>query len=275
MSQGSILGSLLFLIYINDLCSVCKFTTPVLFADDTNLFSSGTDLPAMANNINYELEQISLWLKVNKNYLNVKKTHYMVFTNKKSRTANLKISIDNQIIDEVCQTKFLGVIIDSKLTWKNHIFYICGKISRGIGMLIKARNYLNKAGLLSLYYSFTWSLYQVCTFVDKGVIQMIELGIQWQTWIVHKYTHPGCFIVDSRLTLLTLHTSQRTKLRFCGGNGLGVGVTKAPLVNFSVSKNFDLTKVPVTFFESHSYLTGVIAAELRQHLSNMNVIFSS
>ena len=111
--QGSILGPLLFLIYINDLCSACKFTTPVLFADDTNLFSSGTDLPAMANNINYELEQISLWLKVNKLSLIVKKTHYMVFANKKSRTANLKISIDNQIIDEVCQTKFLGVIIDN------------------------------------------------------------------------------------------------------------------------------------------------------------------
>ena len=149
--QGSILGPLLFLIYmyINDLCSAYKFTTPVLFADDTNLFSSGTDLPAMANNINYELEQISLWLKVNKLSLNVKKTHYMVFTNKKSRTANLKISIDNQIIDEVCQTKFLGVIIDNKLTWKNHILYICGKISRGIGMLIKACNYLNQTGLLS------------------------------------------------------------------------------------------------------------------------------
>ena len=78
----------------------------------------------MAYNINYELEQISLWLKVNKLSLNVKKTHYMVFTNKKSRTANLKISIDNQIIDEVCQTKFLGVMIDNKLTWKNHISYI-------------------------------------------------------------------------------------------------------------------------------------------------------
>ena len=54
-----------------------------------------------------------------------------------------------------------------------------------------------------------------------------------------------------------------------------VGVTKVPFVNFSVSKIFDLAKVPVTFFKSHSYLTGVTAAELRQHLSNMNVVFNS
>ena len=66
--QGSILGPILLIIYINDSCSVCKFTTPVLFADDTNLFSSGTDLPAMANNINFELEEISLWLKNNKTF---------------------------------------------------------------------------------------------------------------------------------------------------------------------------------------------------------------
>ena len=54
----------------------------------------------------------------------------------------------------------------------------------------------------------------------------------------------------------------------------GVGVTKAPFVNFSVSKIFDLAKVPVRLFASHSYLTGVTAAELRQHLSNMNMIFN-
>ena len=55
----------------------------------------------------------------------------------------------------------------------------------------------------------------------------------------------------------------------------GVGVTKAPFVNFSVSRIFDLAKVPVRLFASHSYLTGVTAAELRQHLSNMNVIYNS
>ena len=81
--QGSILGPLLFLIYINDLFSMCKYTTPILFADDTNLFCSGPDIKTMESNINNELTEISLWLKVNKLSLNIKKTHYMVFSKKK------------------------------------------------------------------------------------------------------------------------------------------------------------------------------------------------
>ena len=78
--QGSILGPLLFLIYINDLANVCVHTLPILFADDTNLFISGKNLNDMAVFINYELEEISTWLKANRLSMNVKKTHFMVFS---------------------------------------------------------------------------------------------------------------------------------------------------------------------------------------------------
>ena len=77
--QGSILGPLLFLIYINDLSNVCKYSTPILYADDTNLFLNGMDLNEMENAINTDLKQVSLWLKVNKLSLNEKKDPFYRF----------------------------------------------------------------------------------------------------------------------------------------------------------------------------------------------------
>ena len=117
MPQGSILGPLLLLVYINDLFSVCAYTTFILFADDTNLFSSGKDLKTIWMEINVELLKISTWLKVNKLSLNIKKTHYMVFTGKKVKH-QLDIRIDGHPIGAVHKTKFLGVFIDNKLNWK-------------------------------------------------------------------------------------------------------------------------------------------------------------
>ena len=127
VSQGSILGPLLFLIYIHDLSDVCKCSLPILFADDTNLFHHGSDLSVIENAFNKELADISKWLKVNKLSLNIKKTHHMIFSRKKSNY-QLDLRIDNQKIDETSTTKFLGVYIDNKLNWKTHISYVGGKI---------------------------------------------------------------------------------------------------------------------------------------------------
>ena len=82
VTQGSIIGPLLFPIYINDLSKVCNYMMPLLFAGDTNLFASGLDVNKVHQEVEIELNQISEWLKNNKLSLNIKKTHFIVFTKK-------------------------------------------------------------------------------------------------------------------------------------------------------------------------------------------------
>ena len=163
--QGSILGPILFLVYINDLVSVCKHSLPFLFADDTNLFTSGKNLDDLNAKVNEELCNISIWLKVNKLSLNVKKTHFLLFHNKKKKIDDIKIFIDNKAIEQKNDTKFLGVYIDDKLNWKKHIDYISKKISRGIGVICKARRLLNMCALRTLYYSFIYPYLMYCNHV--------------------------------------------------------------------------------------------------------------
>ena len=92
--QGSILGPLLFFIYINDLCLVCKHTSAIPFADDTNLFSSGKDLKTLESTTNNELSNISSWPNLNELSRNIKKTHYMIFCTRKKLYHNVKLLMD-------------------------------------------------------------------------------------------------------------------------------------------------------------------------------------
>ena len=79
----------------------------------------------------------------------------MLFTNKKRKDRDLNIMIDGTKIEEVKKTKFLGVIIDNKLSWKDHVAHVASKVSRGMGMIIKARNYLNRM-------RFTYIILHIC-----------------------------------------------------------------------------------------------------------------
>ena len=158
--HGSMLGPLLFLIYINDLSNVCKFAMPIFFADDSNLFRNGKNISDIENELNEELSEMVRWLKINKLTLNVDKTQCMLFSNKKCST-NLNIKIEGTTIAQVNKATFPGVMIDDKLKWKDHILYISNKISKGIGVTIKAR-VLGKNSLLSLYYSLVYPYFTYC-----------------------------------------------------------------------------------------------------------------
>ena len=150
--------------YIPMICQLYKNTEPFLFADDSNLFISDKDPHNLESQLN-KLENISVWLKINKLSLNIKKTHYMMFTRKRKISVDVSLSIDSNVITEVSSTKFLGVFLDNKLIWKKHIGYIVAKLSRGIGLISKARKLLNADALLTLYYYFLYPYLCHCNHV--------------------------------------------------------------------------------------------------------------
>ena len=148
--QGSILGPKLFILYINDICNVSKMLKFVLFADDTNIFSSDVNIIDLCKNVSLELDKLNNWFAVNKLSLNISKTNFIIFGNRKYK-GDINIKINNFNIERVYVTKFLGVYIDHKLNWKKHIDVICSKISRSISIMYKASKILNTHSLLSLY----------------------------------------------------------------------------------------------------------------------------
>ena len=147
--QGSILGPLCFITYMNDIFHASKNLFNILYADDTSILLSGSDLQKL------ELELISEWPKANKLTLNIDKTYYMVFhRGRRKFKNNIQLVINDMKIRETKIIKYLGVIIDSKLNWIDHITYVKNKVAKGIGIIWKASKLLNKKALLNLYHTF-------------------------------------------------------------------------------------------------------------------------
>ena len=141
--QGSILGPLLFLIFINDITKSSKLFNYILYADDSTLSTcfSEDELGSHSNLINEELKRVYKWLCANKIAINETKTKYMIFTYNKNITMPL-IKIGNNIISEASVIKYLGIHIDNHLNFTSHINVISSKISKSIGLLYKLNKYL-------------------------------------------------------------------------------------------------------------------------------------
>ena len=153
--QGSVLGPILFIIYINDLVN-CSELNALLFADDAVLTMDHTSLRYLEKKINTELKKLHQWFLANKLTLNLKKTKFMLFSKKQKKDKQLKkfrININRYSIKQVSEMKYLGVIIDKKLNWHNHIQYVTTKVSKAAGIIYKIRNKVPKNILLLLYHS--------------------------------------------------------------------------------------------------------------------------
>ncbi len=151
--QGSILGPLLFSIYINDIVHISNKFKYLMYADDTTLYFNMEDFPKTdrVESVNNELNKVNDWLQHNKLSLNADKTKCMTFHTCQKKIQYVSYSMNSKQIENVSQFKFLGLILDEQLSWRNHTDMITNKLSKVVGILNKLKHVYPKQALFSIY----------------------------------------------------------------------------------------------------------------------------
>ena len=157
--QGSVLGPLLFLIYINDLHKAIKYSKTRHFADDTNLLIKNDSLKQLKKYLNLDLKQLCKWLKANKISLNCSKSELIIFRHpNKQVNYELKIKINGKKLLPSKFVKYLGIILDPHLNWSHQADSLSTKLTRAAGMLSKIRYYVSESSLRNIYFGIFSSL---------------------------------------------------------------------------------------------------------------------
>ena len=162
--QGSVLGPLLFIIYVNDFPQCLSSSTCLSFADDTTILMSGKNIKQLYEKSTKELTNIDNWLIANKLFLNAEKTKHILFRtfNSKRPPATYSLKFRNTSIEKVTSIKVLGISINEHLSWKEHILNLTKKLKQIYCVTLRIRPYLNRNTLLTLYHSLFMSHIRYC-----------------------------------------------------------------------------------------------------------------
>ena len=182
--QGSILGLLLFLLYINDMPKFLKYVTPSMYADDTEIYASSKHGDELVANLNSDLENVRKWMLQNKLQIHPTKTKYMYTGssyNIRNKTSSNPTLINNIPVPRTGTYACLGVSLDERLTWEKHIDTICAKVGAGIGVMRRMKPFvppetlkLTYEALVQPYFNYCSPLWDNCGIGLKDKLQKFQ-----------------------------------------------------------------------------------------------------
>ena len=159
--QGSILGPLLFIIYVNEMPNIVKHCKIILYADDTLLYYSSNSAKDIEQRINEDLLSISKWLDENLLTLNCAKSKFLLFgSNRRLKTfINVSIHVNNQQLARQQTFKYLGITFSKNLNWSDYLTDVSTKINQRIGLLQRVKAFLSVKDRLTIYNSLILQLF--------------------------------------------------------------------------------------------------------------------
>lgn len=223
--QGSILGPLLFIVYINDLPNILKNCEIIMYADDTLIFNEDDTEENCREKLMQDINNVILWMKMNKLKLNEKKTKLMEI----NIDSNIQFKINDEVIEKVKSIKYLGFIIDKELKFKEHIEYICKKIGKKIGFFKRIRNKISVTTAINIcntmikpHFEYCSTiLYICCTNAQMERLQKLQNKVMRVILKCSRYTSIQIMLgtlkwlnIRQRLEMNTLSFIQKMKMGY-------------------------------------------------------------
>ena len=250
--QGSILGPLLFILYINDIGVCFEHATVNIYADDTLFYFAGSSIDSVSEALKADLHHVAEWLCSNKLSLHIGKTNSMLISSKpKSQTLQdieLNLSLDNQNISQVSSCKYLGIILDSKLNFHAHLDSVVSKLKKASGVFFRASKFLPPDCKLTLYNTLILPHIDYCSTVWSTSLRKSDLArlqrIQNRAMRIILDCHPRTHITDMLDTLKWMSINQRLNFN------LGIFLWK--IVNDKVPPYLSNIFTPVSQIHTHN-----------------------